>query len=252
MGAPTTSGVPVAPARRAAGPRRAGRLVGVAVAAALALCAAHALAAPAAAPPGPAADEARVRAELARILDHPELRAAGRATGPGAALTVARASLGRWIEGQPAGVTRTVVAACILVLVLIAAHLAVSVRAVLRGDRRSRGAAPDTAPRRSATELRAAAQTAAAAGQHAEAVRLFYLAALAALDAGGGCDLRAGVADYTVVERCGPRAAPLREMVRLFQESRYGGRAVGAAEVDRCRACLDAIAPPPAAAAEAA
>jgi hypothetical protein len=210
---------------------------------ALVLAAGRAVAAPPAAPPG--LDEARARAELARILDGQEFRTAGHGAGSGAALAVAWGRLAAWAARQPPGRTGAIIGACLLVLALVGLHVTLSVRAVLRGDRGGRVRPAEAPPRRSAGELRAVAEAASAAGDHAAAVRLFYLATLAALEEGGLCELRAGLADSAVLARCGGRAAALEAAVRLFQESRYGGRAVGPAAVARCRACLDAITPVP-------
>jgi hypothetical protein len=195
-------------------------------------------------PPLRAIDQARVRAELDRVLASEELRAG---TAPRGAATVATAAwlrLQAFIGRQPAGVTRGVVAACLLVLLLVGAHVVWSMRSVLRGDRRRGAAGPAPEDRRSPEETRAAGAAAAAAGDHAGAVRLLYLAALRALERAGVCDLAAGTADWTVVARCRSAPgveAPLRALVSRFQESRFGGRAVGREQYDECAGHLDEI-----------
>jgi hypothetical protein len=189
-------------------------------------------------------DQARVRAELHRILASEELRAAGRRRDATTALTAAWLHVQAWIGRQSPGVTRGVVAACLLVLLLVGAHVAWSVRSTLRGERRRGAPAAAAAEPRSPEEARAAAVAAAAAGDHAEAVRLLYHAALRALARAGVCDFVAGTADWTVVARCRSVPgveAPLRGLVSRFQESRFGGRACGRAEYDECAGHLDAI-----------
>jgi hypothetical protein len=189
-------------------------------------------------------DQARVRAELRRILQSDELQAAARERGATTVLATVWLRFQGWIARQPAGVTRGVVVACLIVLLLVAAHVAWSMRTALRGERRRARGEPVVDERRSPEEIRAAAAAAAADGDYAEAVRLLYLAALRALERAGVCDLAAGTADWTVVARC--RSAPgveepLRGLVSQFQESRFGGRACGRAQFDACAGHLEAI-----------
>jgi hypothetical protein len=189
-------------------------------------------------------DQARARAELGRILASEELRAGAAPRGAATVLAAAWVRLQAVIARQPAAVTRGVVVACLLVLLLVGAHVAWSMRSVLRGDRRRSGPGPAPEERRSPDEARADAASAAAAGDYAGAVRLLYLAALRALQRAGVCDLAAGTADWTVVARCRSAPgveAPLRGLVSRFQESRFGGHAIGREQYDECAAHLDAI-----------
>jgi hypothetical protein len=189
-------------------------------------------------------DQARVRAELRRILASDELQAAARERGATTVLAAVWLRFQGWASRQPAGVTRGVVVACLVVLLLVGAHLAWSMRTALRGERRRARPGSAAEERRSPEVVRAAAAAAAAAGDHAEAVRLLYLAALRALERAGVCDLAAGTADWTVVARC--RSAPgveepLRGLVTRFQESRFGGRDCGQVQYDECAEHLEAI-----------
>jgi hypothetical protein len=229
----------------------------LALAAALALLPAAARAdapgAPAAAPAAPAGwdvaplrhlDQARVRAELGRVLASEELRAGAAPRGAATVLTAAWLRLQAFIARQPAAVTRVVVVACLLVLLLVGAQVAWSLWSVMRGDRRRAGLGPEPEDRRSPDEARADAVEAAAAGDYSGAVRLLYLAALSALQRAGVCDVAAGTADWTVVARCRSAPgveAPLRGLVSRFQESKFGGRPLGREQYDECAVHLDAI-----------
>jgi hypothetical protein len=185
-------------------------------------------------------DEARIRGTLADILARDEFRAP-RQTSAGAALTRAWLDLSRWMVRQPPRVSRSILSICGLVLLLAGAHVAITLRAALRGAPARRGTAVPAHSARAPGELLAAAARAANRGDYSEGVRLLYLAALADLDADDIGERRPGLADWNLVRLRGSRAAPLAEVVRLFQKSRYGGRAVSAQEYAVCLRRVEAV-----------
>jgi len=188
-------------------------------------------------------DEARVRAELRAILAGPEFARAKR--GPDVPLSL---RVWVWLQGkiaaQPEGVRRAVVAVSVVLLVLVCLHLVVSLRVTLRTQRSVRESRSAKGAFGSSVEELARAESAAQQGNSEAALRHLYLSILLHLEENRVIVRRPGVSDRFILTQGSSVPGlqePLARIVRQFQENRYGGHPVQAAEYAALRADAETV-----------
>lgn len=154
-----------------------------------------------------------------------------------------------WFSGLSRPAYWAVIGALCAAVVAIIVHLFYSLATESR--RAGRGTAVDpqdafvTSRGRSAADLAAAARAEIGAGRFAEAVRLAWLGAIAALDAAGVSRAVDGRADWEHVaaarRRGGPAGVEVEALAILFQRTRFGAAPVDAAAAGRCLERLDVL-----------
>ena len=190
-------------------------------------------------------DDAKIRAELARVYDQPEF--GGRGTDFEAqfleALLRFVGRLGRLHDDAPV-LFWVVLIACLALLALLITHITwVIARTAYVGWRPRTASGADERQRLSAA-FRAEAESRAAASEYTEAVRLLFLSLVYAFDEAGRVPFRPALTNREYLQFFADRPSVAQNLcvfVDLLDANWYGQRSTSADQYEDCRALFERV-----------
>ena len=142
------------------------------------------------------------------------------------------------LDGLPIAVRILVIIVLAIVAVALMGHIAWSLIAAIRQTPRHRQQTSLEGDRPlDPEELEAAAQSAASGGEHLEAVRLLFRAALRRIEQAEDRKFRLGITNRELLRRYGrsPLFDPLQLFVETIDRKWYGGEVCQPADYEQCR-----------------